>query len=127
MAGPLRRGAEYSPESLLGPRSPWPSRRRGGAVSGGLPERAAVAPVGRSARPPRAVVAMRPVRMVAGLGRRILVLGPLGAKAEALQLAQVDLVEIRRRIILGSVVVHVVRSARCASGDRRPRVSSRPV
>jgi hypothetical protein len=32
----------------------------------------------------------------------------LRAEAEALQLAQVEFVEIRRRILLGSVVVHVV-------------------
>ena len=37
---------------------------------------------------------------------RRLLLEPLRAKAEALQLAQVEFVEIRRRISLGSVVVH---------------------
>jgi hypothetical protein len=36
-------------------------------------------------------------------------LSPLRAKAEALQLGQVEFVEIRRRIFLGSVVVHNFR------------------
>jgi hypothetical protein len=35
----------------------------------------------------------------------------LRTEAESLQLAQIEFVEIRRRILLGSVVVHVVRKA----------------
>lgn len=46
------------------------------------------------------------VVVLAPTGRRGLFLSPLRAEAETLQLAQVEFVEIRRRILLGSVVVH---------------------
>jgi len=55
---------------------------------------------------PRTIASFPPFRTVG----RLLVLGPLGAEAEALQLGEVELVEIRRRIFLGSGIVHVVKS-----------------
>jgi transcription-repair coupling factor (superfamily II helicase) len=59
-------------------------------------------------RAPRAVVA--PFASFSSVGRGRLVLRPLGAETETLQLAQIEFVEIRGRILLflGSVVFHGV-------------------
>jgi hypothetical protein len=74
-----------------------------------LLEGAAIATVG--GRP--AVIATRrtitAVTTVVGSGS-LLVLGPLGSEAEALELGQIEFIKIRRRIFLGGVVVHVVKA-----------------
>jgi hypothetical protein len=46
-----------------------------------------------------------------------LFLRPLRAEAKALKLAQIEFVEIRGRILLGSVVVHVVRKKRVVTRE----------
>jgi hypothetical protein len=61
------------------------------------------------------VIATRTIRAgfaFATLGRGRFVLSPLRAEAEPLKLGQIEFIEIRGRIFLGGVVVHVSKKSR---------------
>src|SRR5262249_12021304 len=100
LAGATRPTRRHSRRSALAScRARWPTKRPpipSIRTCGAFPPLFA-------ARPLAPLIAVTPV------GRGRLFLRPLRAKAEALQLAQIEFVEIRGRILLGSVVVHVVR------------------
>lgn len=74
--------------------------------NGRTPKRTSVTPVRRttSAFTPGPIASF----VIPTVARGRLFLCPLSAETEALQLAQIEFVEIRGRILLGSIVVHVV-------------------
>ena len=49
--------------------------------------------------------------MLASFGRGGFILGPLGAEAESLKLAQIEFIEILGGIFLGGLVFHVVEAS----------------
>ena len=86
--------------------------------SSGTTEGSPIAPIGGAtswAVTPIFATRTLPSLIVSGRGRFFL--RPLRAEAEALELAQIEFVEIRRRILLGSVVVHVVRKKRVVTRE----------
>ena len=83
---------------------------RAGGCADGFAKGTTVATVGcgSAARCPALamVVATRPFASFALVSGRGLILRPLGAEAEPLELTQIDFIKIRRRIFLRNVVVH---------------------
>jgi hypothetical protein len=98
-----------------GRRIGWSCTRLIAGATRRTPESPAVTPIGHASRAITAIFATRTITAaftVATVACGRLLLGPLRAEAEALKLAQIEFIEIRRRILLGSVVVHVVRVKR---------------
>jgi hypothetical protein len=100
------------PGTTLLSRPPGRRTRTLAAWSGRAAKSPAVAPVRRKTTAFAAIVRSR---TISPFGRSRFFLTPLRAKAEALQLAQVEFVEIRGRIFLGSVVVHIVQKKRAVA------------
>jgi hypothetical protein len=94
----------------------WPIARSTSAAPAAIATGASRSPKGPTIPPIRGAAATtlapRPfTSLFMPIRRGGLLLRPLRAEAKALQLAQIEFVEIRGRIFLGGVVVHVIQKA----------------